>query len=173
MKGCTLLTKGRERRTDPARSGKGGGHEDTQNNHPELNAWVKSTQASPNLRKASATSQVADHLRRRRFLCCLQVEEAARRGGSAPLPFTPLEEVTAALDGCQRRRIKIQDLTRHTMLICGADALLGRGPRGNLARELSKAIPSERGAGTRVQMDPVGQNGDTKFRTLTQRLLKR
>ena len=31
------------------------------------------------------------------------------------------------------------------MLFCGADAPLGRAPRGNLARDLSKAITSEKG----------------------------
>ena len=67
------------------------------------------------------------------------------RGRSASPPFTRVEEVTAAPDGYQRRRIKIQDLVRHTMLLCGADAPLGRAPRGNLTRELSKAISSEKG----------------------------
>ena len=86
-------------------------------------------QASPNRHKAWATSQAADQ----------------------HPPFTLLEEATAAVDGYQRRRIKIQDFIRHTMLICGADAPPGRAPRGNLARELSKAISSERGKGKGVK----------------------
>ena len=61
--------------------------------------------------------------------------------------FTPLKEVTAAPDGYQKRRVKIQDLIRRTMLLCRADAPLGRVPRGIMARELGKAIPSEKGKG--------------------------
>ena len=44
--------------------------------------------------------------------------------GACP-PFTSLGEVTAAPDGHQRKRIKIQDLIRHTMLLCGEDAQTG------------------------------------------------
>ena len=48
----------------------------------ELNAWVKSVQASPNFRKAWPSTQVADDLRRR-SIHLVQVEEAGRRGGPA------------------------------------------------------------------------------------------
>ena len=51
-------------------------------------------------------------------------------------PFKPLEEVLTAQDGSNQR------------LLCGADAPSGRAPRGNLARELRKAISSEKGKWT-------------------------
>ena len=57
----------------------------------------------------------------------------------------------AALDGYPRRRIKIQDLNRHSMLLCRANAPPERAPRGNLARELSKAISAEKGKGKGVK----------------------
>ena len=52
-------------------------------------------------------------------------------------------------DGSNKRRMNIQDLIRHTMLLRGADAPPGTVPRGNLARELRKAISSEKGKGKR------------------------
>ena len=42
-----------------------------------------------------------------------------------------------------KRRIRIQDLVGHTMILCGAEAHPGRAPHGNLARELGKVIFSE------------------------------
>ena len=58
--------------------------------------------------------------------------------------FAPLEEILTSQDGPHKRRVRIEDLVRHTML-CGADAPPGRAPRGNLARELSWAITPEKG----------------------------
>ena len=62
-------------------------------------------------------------------------------------PFTPLEEVLTSQDGSNKRRVRIENQVRHTMLLCGADAPPGTAPRGYLARELSDAIPSEKGKG--------------------------
>ena len=53
----------------------------------------------------------------------------------------------AGPDGYRWRRKTILDLIRHTMLLCGADAPQERAPRGNIARELSKAIASGKGEG--------------------------
>ena len=85
----------------------------------------------------SGQPHAADHLRRRRY-DDLQVEERSS-------PFTPLEEVLTSQDGSNERRVRIEDVVRHTMLLCGADAPPGRALRGNLVRELSKAITSEKG----------------------------
>ena len=82
------------------------------------------------------------------------MEEAARRGESAP-PFAMLEEVTTAPDGHQR---SVQDLIRHAMLHCGADAPLERAERGNLARELGKAIPLEKGNSKDTEEAPQSQS---------------
>ena len=40
----------------------------------------------------------------------------------------------------QKRRIRIHDLVRHALVLCGAQAAAGRAPCGNLARDLSNAI---------------------------------
>ena len=60
----------------------------------------------------------------------------------------PLGEVLSTADGAQHmRRLRVQDLVRHVVVLCGADGPPGRAPRGNLARELSKEIDSEKGKG--------------------------
>ena len=56
-----------------------------------------------------------------------------------------MEEVLTSQDGSNKRRVRIEDLVRHTMLLCEADAPPGSAPRGNLVRELSNAITSEKG----------------------------
>ena len=38
-----------------------------------------------------------------------------------------------------------QDLVRHALVLCGAQAAPGRAPRGNLARALSNAITPDKG----------------------------
>ena len=79
-------------------------------------------------------------------------------------PYTPLEEVTAALEEDKNPRL---GQTCHVALWSRRTA--GEScPCGNFARELSKAIPSEEGKGKgkgtkgfRVPV-PVGQNGNTE-----------
>ena len=63
---------------------------------------------------------------------------------SAQPPFMPPEEPIQTQEG-QKRRIRIQDLVRHALVLCGAQAAPGRAPRGNLARALGKAIMSDKG----------------------------
>ena len=84
-------------------------------------------------------------------------------------PYTPLEEVTAALDWHHRRRIKDPRLGQTYHVALWSRRTAGESsPCGNLARELSKAIPSEKGKGKgkgskgfRVPV-PIGQNGNTE-----------
>ena len=71
-----------------------------------------------------------------------------QHGEEGCLPFAPLEETLATQGVAQnKRRIRIQDLVGHTMILCKADAPLGRAPCGNLARELGKVTISEKGRG--------------------------
>ena len=65
---------------------------------------------------------------------------------SAQPPFMPQEEPKQTQEG-QKRRIRIQDLVRLALVLCGAQAAPGRAPRGNLARELSNAIMPDKGSG--------------------------
>ena len=44
-----------------------------------------------------------------------------------------------------KKRIKIQDLVRHSLILCGAQVPQGRASQGNLARELSEASSLEKG----------------------------
>ena len=44
----------------------------------------------------------------------------------------------------EKRRIKIQDLVRHSLILCRAQVPQGRAPRGNLSRELSKVFLPEK-----------------------------
>ena len=62
-------------------------------------------------------------------------------GPAGVLLCTPLEEVTATQDGYQKRLMTTQDLIRRTVLQCGAEAPLGRAPRGNMAIQLSDTGP--------------------------------
>ena len=56
------------------------------------------------------------------------------------LSFAILQETLSTADGApHKRRIRIQHLVRHAMVVCGAEALPGRAPRGNLSRELSRS----------------------------------
>ena len=89
----------------------------------------KNMQASPNPRKIWATTCVMSHKWKKQ----------------APLSRR-WRRVLTSQDG-SKRRVRIEDLVRHTMLLCGADAPPGRALRGNLARELTNAIPSEKGKG--------------------------
>ena len=80
----------------------------------------------------------------------------------------------------QKRRIRIQDLVRHALVLCGAQAAAGRAPCGNLARELSNAImPDKRqekgrkGRKGDAPTDSVPVVPDGSVSALTQRLLKR
>ena len=95
---------------------------------------------------------------------------------SAQPPFIPLEEPMQTQDG-QKRRIRIHDLVRHALVLCGAQAAAGRASRGNLARELSNAImPDNRQVKGRkgdAPTDSVPVVPDRSVSALTQRLLKR
>ena len=71
----------------------------------------------------------------------LKLETDAGPAGSS---CTPLEEVTATQDGYQKRLMTTQDLIRRAVLQCGAEAPLGRAPRGNMAIQLSDAGQSQR-----------------------------
>ena len=62
----------------------------------------------------------------------------------------PLEEAMATQDRANGKIMKIQEIM-HTLLLCGAEVPLGRAPRGNMARQLTEAIPeAERGKGKGV-----------------------
>ena len=97
-------------------------------------------------------------------------------------PFTPLEEVLTSQDGSHKRGVRIEDLVRHTMLLCGADAPPERALRGNPVRELSKAITSDKGKSkgekgasqphpekSRLSLEVMVTNGNS-LSTLTMRL---
>ena len=118
--------KDQDRRIERSRPGEGRRVEDAQDDHrrkevPRAEHVDKSMQAPPNIRKAWADTQIAD-----------------RRGGEPP--FAPLEDTLATQDGAQHKRcVRIQDLVRHTVILCGAQAPPGRAPRGNPAREVGKA----------------------------------
>ena len=58
--------------------------------------------------------------------------------------YAPLEEDLGTQDGYQKRRVQIQSLVRHALILCRAQAPKARAPRGNLARELSKAFLPEK-----------------------------
>ena len=86
----------------------------------------------------------------------------------------PLEEVLTSQDGSNNRRMNIQDLIRHTMSLRGADAPPGTVPRGNLTRELRKAISSEKGKGKRKKgASPHVSDGSNKLSPPAQRLMNR
>ena len=60
-------------------------------------------------------------------------------------PCAPSEEVLPAQDGSDKRRMKIQDLIRHTQR---PNVPQGRAPRGNMAWQLGDAVPkAEKGKG--------------------------
>ena len=100
-------------------------------------------QAFPNFRKAWADTQVADHLHSRK-IHLLQMEEGLEEEG---LPFAPLEETLSTVDGAkQKRRIRIQDMVRHPMVLYGEEAPPVRAPRVNHARELSQGIDAKKKA---------------------------
>ena len=99
----------------------------------------QSIQAFPNQRKTWATTQFVVIFADEGFMAS-KWKKQQETDGVHP-PFAPLEDVMEAQDGYQKRRVKIQDPIRLTMLFCGQDAPQGRAPRGNMARELSKAIP--------------------------------
>ena len=129
----------REQSIEPPRSEEGVSNKDDQNKHREVAQHVdQSTQAFPNQRKIWATTQVAVIFADEGFIASKWKKQET--DGVHP-PFAPLEEVMEAQDGYQKRRVKIQDPIRLIMLLCGQDAPQGRVPRGNMARELSKAIP--------------------------------
>ena len=50
--------------------------------------------------------------------------------------YGPLEEAVGTQDGFPKRRSKIQDLVRHSLMQCGAQDPSGRVPRGKLVRGL-------------------------------------
>ena len=110
---------------------------------PEVSTWVKACRHLPPYTKQPVRSRIIFAVEGVSSYKC----EKQQGEGDHHQPFATLEEVTAAPDGYQRRRINIQDLIRHTMQICGADAPPGRAPRGKIARELSKAISSKKGKG--------------------------
>ena len=82
-------------------------------------------------------------------------------------------EDTGGLSVSSQRRITVHDLMRHTMLLCGADAPTGRAPCGNLARELSNAISSEKGKGRGTKGPSQPYQTEISLSTLTQKLMER
>ena len=118
----------------------------------ELNAWVKSCRhlptfarpgRAPRSRTIVATEGCITHRRKR------QETDAAYP------PYAPLEEATGTQDGYPKRRVKIQDLVRHALILCGAQVPQGRAPRGNVARELSKAFFTRERQGKREGNAPI------------------
>ena len=116
---------------DAPRSGVFRGNKDDQNKHREHEVHRdenvdQSMQASPTYAKAGQPLTP-------RVIFAVEGFVAYKwknQQGEADLhpPFTPLDEVTAAPDRYQRKRIKIQGLIRHTMLLCGTGAPQERAP---------------------------------------------
>ena len=78
-------------------------------------------------------------------------------------------------DRDSKKKIKIQDLVRHALILCGAQVPQGRASRGNLARELSEASSLEKGTGKRKRDAPSVSilDGPSLMNPFTQRLLTR
>ena len=95
---------------------------------------------------------------------------------SAQPPSMPLEEPIQTQKG-QKRRIRIQDLVRHALILHGAQAALGRAVSGNLARELSNAIMPDKGKGKggkgMLQLTQSQSSQTGSVSALTQRLATR
>ena len=88
-------------------------------------------------------------------------------------PFAPLV-VMEAQDGYQKNRGKDPRTDQTYHAVCGQDAPQGRAPRGNMARELSKAISLR--ARQRQWYEgsvPVVTDENSQLSTLAHRCLKR
>ena len=68
------------------------------------------------------------------------MEEAGRRG--EPAGPMPLEEAPATNgDGPHKRRMNVQELIRHALILCGARSPHCTAPRENMARQLLEELP--------------------------------
>ena len=170
-----------DRRTEPSRQGQ-----------TEALRWLRTTTESTDLQELATWIKACRHLPtcakpvkpdRERIIFAVEGlitnEWPKQDTDSAQPPFMPLEEPMQTQEG-QKRRIRIQDLVRHALVLCGAQAAPGRAPRGKMARALSNAImPDKRQVKGRkgwkgdapTDSAPVVPDGSVS--ALTQRLLKR
>ena len=84
-----------------------------------LNEWIKACRHLPTF------AQDADHL------FGFRVHKESQSALPAHLP---LEDAIGAQEGIRKRRVKIQDLIRHTLIMCGAQVPHKEAPRGTVAR---------------------------------------
>ena len=133
-----------DRRTEPSRQGQ-----------TEALRWLRTTTESTNLQELATWIKACRHLPtcakpvkpdRERIIFAVEglIKWPKQDTDSAQPPFMPLEEPMQTQEG-QKRRIRIQDLVRHALVLCGAQAAPGRAPRGKMARALSNAIMPDKG----------------------------
>ena len=82
-------------------------------------------------------------------------------------PYAPLKEIQTTQDGSNKR---IQNLIKHTLVLCGPKVPQARAPRGNMARQLNDAILKAEKEKERER--GKGADGTWKLSALSQRLLK-
>ena len=88
-------------------------------------------------RKGWADTQVADHLRSGR-IHLLQIEKNSQRRGASLRASGRNTDIAGRIH--PQEEDNVQDLVKHATTLCGAEVPPERAPRGNLARELSKAL---------------------------------